>query len=228
MVSPRDISFRSAGLDLAGRLFEPDGAARASGILFVHGLRSNQGGYRERAEAAVERLGAVCLTFDLGGHGQSGGSLAGLSARTHLVDLLAAYDYLGSQPSVDGARIGVCGASYGAYLTALLTSERPSRRLLLRAPALYADQDLDTPFERRGAARDGGPSVALERLARYDGDVLIVESALDEVISAATIDAYRTACRRVAHEVIPDTGHELVGSARARFRELIVSWFAGL
>jgi uncharacterized protein len=228
MVTAQDITFPSAGLELVGTLFEPDGADQASAILFVHGLHSDQGGYRERAEAVSQRLRAVSLTFDLGGHGRSAGSLAELTARTHLADVLAAYDLLVSQPSVDAERIGICGASYGAYLTALVTADRPVRRLLLRAPALFADEDLDTPVERRTAALDGGPSVALVRLARYEGEVLIVESALDEVISAATIDAYRAACPRAAHEVIPDTGHELVGAARATFRELIVSWFAGL
>jgi len=228
MIPARDISFRSAALDLAGTLFEPEGVALAPGLLFVHGLWSDQGGYGERAVAAGERLGAVCLTFDLAGHGRSGGTLADLSARTHLGDVLAAYDLLVSQPSVDTGRIGVCAASYGAYLTSLLSAERPTRRLLLRAPALYADGDFDTPVGERTAAQDGGPSVALERLAAYDGDVLIVESALDEVISAATVDAYRAACRHVAHEVIPDTGHALVGPARGAFVELIVSWFAAL
>jgi len=228
MVAARDIPFRSAALDLAGTLFEPEGAVRSPGILFVHGLWSDQDGYRERAVAAGERLGAVCLTFDLGGHGRSGGSLAELTARTHLADVLAAYDLLARQSSVDASRIGVCGASYGAYLSALLTAERPVRRLLLRAPALYADRDLDTPVGQRTAASDGGPSLALERLAGYDGDVLIVESALDEVISPATVDAYRAACRSVVHEVIPDVGHALVGPARATFVELIVSWFAEL
>ena len=222
------MTFRSAGLDLAGTLFEPAGAAGAPGILFVHGLRSDQDGYRERARAAVERLGAVAVTFDLGGHGRSGGDLAGLTARTHLGDVLAAYDLLASRPTVDPERIGVCGASYGAYLTALLTAERPAARLLLRAPALLADDDFDTPVEARAARWGGGPSRALEQLARYDGPVLVVESALDEVIDAATIEAYRAACRRGSHEVIPDAGHALAGPARAAFRELIVSWFAAL
>ena len=228
MVEAQDVRFSAAGVDLVGTLFEPDGAEPASGILFIHGLHSSQVGYRERAEAVGERLGAVSLTFDLGGHGRSGGSLAELTARAHLAEALAAYDLLASQPSVDTERIGVCGASYGAYLSALVTAERPVRRLLLRAPALYADEDLDTPVERRTARSDGGPSLALERLARYAGDVLIVESALDESISAATIAAYLAACRRGAHEVIPDAAHQLVGPARARFRELIVSWFASL
>jgi dienelactone hydrolase len=214
MVSAREIPFQSEKLELAGTLFEPAGAAAAPGVLFVHRLRSDQGGYRERAEAASERLGAVCLTFDLGGHGGSTGNLRELTARSHLGDVLAAFDVLASQPGVVPRRIGVCGASYGAYLTALLTAERPTRGLLLRAPALYADDDLDTP---------------IERLGRYDGEVTIVESALDEVISRATIDAYLAACRRASHHVIPDTGHVLKDpAARSAFLELVVSWAAGL
>jgi uncharacterized protein len=228
MVSARDMRFPSAELELAGTLFEPAGDA-APGVLFVHGLHSDQGGYRERAEAACERLGALCLTFDLGGHGHSAGSLRELTARSHLDDVLAAYDVLAAQPGLDSQRIGICGASYGAFLTALLVAERPTRRLLLRAPALFADEDLDNPVSRRSAGWDGGPSLALERLARYDGEVLIVESELDEVISRAMIDAYRASSKRGSYHVIPDTGHALVdAAARTAFLELIVSWFAGL
>jgi uncharacterized protein len=227
-VTARELRFPSGRLELAGTLYGPDGAADAAGILFVHGLHSGQGGYRERAEAAAERLGAVSLAFDLAGHGQSEGNLAELTIRSHLGDVRAAYDLLASHASVDVDRIGICGASYGGYLTALLTAERPARRLLLRAPALYADEGFDAPDGWRSAATDGGRSGALERLSRYEGEVLIVESARDEVISSETIDAYRAACRRGAHEVIPDAGHELLGPARDRFRELIVSWFQRL
>jgi hypothetical protein len=146
----------------------------------------------------------------------------------HFGEVLAAYDLLAARPTVDPERIGVCGASYGAYLTALLTAERPAARLLLRAPALLADDDFDTPIVSRTGRWGGDRSKALERLRRYDGPVLVVESALDEVVDAATIDAYRDACRQGAHEVIPDAGHALAGPARAAFRELIVSWFAEL
>lgn len=224
-------SFRVGGRTLSGHLFDPDSAkGRRPGLLFVHGLRSDQSGYLRRAEIASARLGISCFTFDLSGHGESPGSLEELSPRAHLTDVLAAYDVLSAEGEVDSERIGVCAASYGAYLAALLTSDRPVRRLLLRAPALYADQDLDTPIgTRRGTRETQHSSAALESLSRFDGDVLIVESGRDEVIPPDTIEAYRSACKRGSHVSIPDAAHALDEPAwRSTFMEFILSWFAEL
>jgi dipeptidyl aminopeptidase/acylaminoacyl peptidase len=56
-----------------------------------------------------------------------------------LDDVLAAYDYLASQPLIDKTAIGVIGTSYGGYLAMLLTAYRPVRWLAMRVPALYPD-----------------------------------------------------------------------------------------
>src|ERR1700738_4340129 len=114
------IEIVSGGRALQGRIFRPTRAEqRPGGLLFIHGLHSDQAGYAVRAEAAVDALGVVCLTFDLIGHGHSPGVLDDLTPEDHLYDAIAAYDRLRDQ--VDVARpIGVCGASYGACLAALL------------------------------------------------------------------------------------------------------------
>lgn len=130
------LSFRSGARVLAGEVYSPaDRAPSGAGIVFVHGSASSQEGYGPRAETAADRIGATCLTFDLSGHGGSGGSLDELSLRDHLADCLAAFDALLGQPGVDPDRVGVCGASYGGFLGALLIARRPTASLLLRAPA---------------------------------------------------------------------------------------------
>jgi pimeloyl-ACP methyl ester carboxylesterase len=206
------------------------GTGEGAGLLFVHGLHSDQTGYRSRAEEATARLGTTCLTFDLGGHGESGGSPEELSLRDHLGDVLAAYDTLAGHERVDPRRVGVCGASYGAYLAARATTERDVSRLLLRAPALYADRDLDTPPRDRLSTSD--PSLAsglLSSLAHFDREVLIAESEHDEVIPHATVEAYRAAFPHASHHVIPDTAHSLADdAARGAFLALILSFFAPL
>lgn len=224
-------SFRAGSRTLSGYLFHPQPAdGRRPGLLFVHGLRSDQSGYRDRAELASARLRVSCFTFDLSGHGESRGSLEELSPRAHLADVLAAYDVLSAEGEVDSERIGVCAASYGAYLAALLISDRPAKRLLLRAPALYADEDLDAPIgTRRGTRGTEEGSAALASLSRYGGDVLIVESGRDEVIPPETIDAYRSACERGSYVSIPDATHALDEPAwRRTFMDFILSWFAKL
>jgi hypothetical protein len=57
------------GRRVVGTVFAAEGAGKRPGILFVHGLRSDQIGYRIRARTVAGALGAACLTFDLSGHG---------------------------------------------------------------------------------------------------------------------------------------------------------------
>jgi pimeloyl-ACP methyl ester carboxylesterase len=197
---------------LSGRLYRP----RPRGaLLFIHGHGSSQRGYAERARAVSARLGLTCLTFDLGGHGNSTGDRAHLTPDDHLIDTTAAYDRLAGTSDVDPARIGVCGASYGAYLACMLIAVRPVRRLLLRAPALPADTS--------------GPQVALDNLRAFDGGTLVLESGADEVVSPLTIEAYLMAARRRSHRTIEGASHALrTPEANAAFIEAIVDWFRDL
>jgi uncharacterized protein len=218
----------SAQRRLVGRRFSPSGReASGAGILFIHGWGSDQGGYHRRAAAASESLGAICLTFDLSGHGMSEGSRAVLSPRDHLDDSMAAFDTLAHLHEVDANRIGVCAASYGAYLAALLISCRPARSLLLRAPALYADDDLDLAGGAlRSSAEPPATAAALRDLAGYDGATLILESECDETISHAIVEAYLNVCRRGRHEVIAHAGHRLADErSQAMFIDILIGWF---
>jgi pimeloyl-ACP methyl ester carboxylesterase len=195
----------------------------------VHGLRSDQVGYAERA-AACARAGIASITFDLGGHGESDGELDRLSLPDHVRDLLAAYDEVAGDDAVDAARIGFCGASYGAYLAARAVSERRVRRLLLRAPALYAEPDPEAPIGRlRGTTAPAEAADVLGGLSRYDGRVLIVESGRDEVIPHAVVEAYRSVLPHASYRLMPDATHSLVEAEwRREFLDLILTWFEAL
>lgn len=223
-----ELNFGSGPRQLAGRLLSPEqGTASGMGILFIHGSDSHQGGYRERAEAAVEALGAICLTFDLSGHGESDGLRAEFSARDHLGDCKAAFDTLAGRQKVDPSRIGVCAASYGAYLAALLIADRPVGSLLLRAPALYPDSDLDLAGgPRHSGVEEPETAASLRNVARHEGPILVVESERDEIIPHAVVEAYLSAYRNGRHEVMPDVGHRLdTERSRALFMQVIVEWF---
>ena len=135
------LAVNSGARRLAATLFaSEDTLGTGPGLLFIHGMHSSQANYRDRAERAVEGLGAVCLTFDLGGHGQSEGDHAKLSPHDHQGDCIAAFDTLADDPRVDASRTGVCGASYGGFLATHLASERNVARLLLRAHSDPATQ----------------------------------------------------------------------------------------
>jgi len=224
----KQIQIVSGGGAIQGRVFRPVGAERpGGGLLFIHGLHSDQTGYAVRAEAAVDALGVVCLTFDLSGHGRSPGVLDDLTAEDHLRDVIAAYDYLQAQFEADRP-IGVCGASYGAFMATLLIAQRRVERLLLRAPALVRDDDLSRPLGRRRLSTPADARAALNNLGKFDGEVLVLESGQDEVVPHEVVQAYVDACRgRASHEVIPDATHSLTDERwQWQFIETIVRWFA--
>jgi len=223
-----DLSFASEDRGLAGTCVAA-AAPSGAGVLLVHGLGSSRATNIERAQALARAHGATCLAIDLGGHGDSGGRLTRVTPRQNLADVVAAHDQLVGVPGVDPERIGVCGASYGAYLSVLLTAMRPVDRLLLRAPALYADDCFDRVLGQR---RFGDPDTAptpLAHLSLYRGPVAIVESANDEVIDHAIIAAYLDALPGAAHVVQPGAGHALTEPAwRRDFQRIVVDFFAGL
>jgi pimeloyl-ACP methyl ester carboxylesterase len=229
--APRRVLIHVDGRDLVGHLISAGHRVTPRpGILFLHGLHSDQRGYLRRAEIASRRLGATCLTVDLSGHGESVAALDRLSLRDHLADALAAYDVLASSAHVEPTRMGVCGASYGGYLAAAMTTRRPVGRLLLRAPALYADDDFDTSLaDRATGVAPAAAGALLRSLARFDGEVLVVESERDEVVPHATIEAYADAFPHAHATVIPEATHALTDPAwEATFVGLVLSWFREL
>ncbi|HEY3261003.1 MAG TPA: alpha/beta fold hydrolase [Pseudonocardiaceae bacterium] len=223
----RQTQLISGGRRLSATIFEPgEPPASVPGLLFVHGMSSNQVGYRPRAEACSQRLGALCLTFDLSGHGESDGDIRALSARDHLDDLMSAYDALLAQPAVDGNRIWVCGSSYGAYLAALLSGRHPVARLALRAPALYDDRDLTTKLpERRRTSVNVDARRLFAALNGSNAEVLVIESGADNVIPRSVIRAYLENCPRAEHAVMKRAAHALAPEFEPEFLDLLVHWF---
>lgn len=226
-----EFSFGSGHRRLVGRIFDPSGASTdLRAVLFVHGQGSSQTGYRSRARLASRNLDAVCMTFDLSGHGHDAANFARYSGYDHLQDVVAAYDRLASHAAVDRTRIGVCGASYGGYLAALLTGHRAVKRLILRAPSLH--QDVDFPSRKpRASPCDKAPEGfdSLEVVSHYVGEVLILESEKDDVVPASHIAAYLRACSRAKHQVIPGATHALTDPIWDKvFIGAIVNWFGAL
>jgi hypothetical protein len=226
VVRRREVRLTSDGRVLAATVVTPQ-APTGAGALFVHGLGSDRGTNVERAEAVARRLGATCLAVDLGGHGGSSGRLSALTPRQNLTDVLTAYDALAAERQVDPARVAVCAASYGAFLSVLLTQLRRPARLLLRAPALYTDDSLDSPLARR--VPGGADAGAVRVLAGYPGQVLVVESEHDEVVPPSTVRAWCAARPDVEHVVLPGAAHALTDPAwRAAYTDVLLSFLGDL
>ncbi len=216
----------SGDTTLAADLVTPTTPSGA-GLLFVHGYASSRRRQTLRAKAVSERLGHTGLAVDLSGHGDSPGNLRQCTRQDHLRDVVAAYDALAATEDVE--RIGVCAASYGAYLSCLLLGERPVRKLLLRAPALYIDADGPDPDSRHHLRALIDTNAALANLAAFDGDTLVLESEHDEVISHDSIEAYLHAARRGTHRVLSGAKHALTDDAsNAAFLTEIIDWFRDL
>ena len=141
----RTVQIPSGGRTIAGTLVAPDTVV--PGVMLVHGWDGSQEQYLARAHA-IAALGCICLTIDLRGHASDKAHRDTVTREDNLNDMLAAYDLLISHPAVDAHSIVVVGSSYGGYLAAVLSALRPVRRLALRAPALYKDDDWLVPKQK--------------------------------------------------------------------------------
>ncbi|HEX2528007.1 MAG TPA: alpha/beta fold hydrolase [Geminicoccus sp.] len=219
---------------IVGTLVNP--ATMVPGVLFVHGWGGTQEQYLTRARE-IAKLGCVCLTIDLRGHGGSGNRQEAVTREDNLRDVMAAYDKLVEQPHVDRSTIAVVGSSYGGYLAAILSSLRPVRLLGLRVPALYKDEDWARPKEdlkkyELAAYRRGFVSPdenrALGACAMFEGDVLLVESEHDDIIPHPVFANYRAAftnVRSLTYRLIQGADHGLSEpSCQQAYTSLLVTW----
>jgi hypothetical protein len=238
-VHERKIEIRRDAGSIAGTLIRP--AGQLPGVLFVHGWGGSQEQYLARARE-ICALGAVCLTFDLGGHAGTQPQRETVSRSSNLADLIAAFDTLQAHPQVDAERIAVVGSSYGGYLAAILTTLRGVRWLALRVPALYPDAGWDLPKLQlhrehdlptyRNSIVSATRNRALAACARFEGDVLVVESERDERIPHAVITSYREACihvKSLTYRVLDDADHGLTTPASQQaYTEVLMRWLGEL
>ena len=213
--------------------------ARSPAALFIHGW---EGGRRDMAGPMIEAAAAgfVCLDYDLRGHGATRGQREQVTLRGSVEDAVHAWDALAAIPGVDAESIAIVGTSFGGWLAALLTAERPVRWLALRVPALYPDQWWDAPKESfdpdaleayRQGQPDRGSDRALAACARFEGEVLLVWSGKDEVLPPVLADSFQVAfpaARSLTVRRIRDADHGLSGNgSRAEYRNLLGGWLSG-
>ena len=229
-----------SGQSIQGTLIAPVDPERAvPGTLFIHGWGGCQDQYLDCARE-IAALGSACLVFDLRGHAETRGQHETVTREDNLHDVIAAYDVLAHAARVDGHSMAVVGASYGAYLGALLLYLRPVRLLALRAPALYKDDDWEIPKSKlhvdpnfaayRLLALRAEDNRALGACAQFLGDALVVESERDEIIPHPAVANYIAAlanAHSLTYRVIEGADHSLSQKQWERaYTELLVGWLS--
>jgi dipeptidyl aminopeptidase/acylaminoacyl peptidase len=110
------VTFYSEGCKLSGDLYLPDGLRlqeRRAGIVLCHGYTGVKDLYLPDNARVLNAAGYVALTFDYKGWGASEGPRSRLAPYSRVADVQAALTFLGLQPNVDAARLGIYGTSYG-------------------------------------------------------------------------------------------------------------------
>ncbi len=135
LVVPRQVIIKSPdGLDIHCQLFEKPGGGKKPGIIYVHGgpprqmlLGWHYSDYYSNAYASNQYLASLgfsvlSVNYRLGiGYGYEfhRPENAGTNGASEYIDVKAAAEWLAQQPTIDAAKIGIYGGSYGGYLTAL-------------------------------------------------------------------------------------------------------------
>lgn len=151
-------------------------------------------------------------------------------------DAISAYDFLTAQAGVDLENISVVGTSYGGNLAAMLASQRPVKNLVLRAPALYTNKDMDVPTAKLITDREENffndmipesDNMSLSGVKNIHGNFAIIESEKDQIIPHTIIEFYlKAAGKNAKHIIMKDADHQLSkGEWKKEFIQHLVDFF---
>ncbi|MGH9783310.1 MAG: alpha/beta hydrolase, partial [Terriglobia bacterium] len=140
-----EVSFRSDdGWTLHGMLRLPDGAdaaAKAPGVLLVHGAKHDQQTYHFMAQEIAKR-GMAALRFDWRGKGQSFREGAAPDQDEMWRDVKAAMEFLASEAAVDGSRLGAVAATLACVNTLQASLGDPRMKTVVLLTALEPNDEV--------------------------------------------------------------------------------------
>jgi pimeloyl-ACP methyl ester carboxylesterase len=183
--------------------------------------------------AALAGAGFPSLAYDLRGHGASGGVLDQASRADWVGDLVTVIDRL--RDLAPDARIGLVGASFGAYLSLMASDTRDVAGLSLRVPANLPDDDFDDPYVPRFGPQSGrrqpsdltpADSRPLRALRAFGGPVQIIDADGDDVIPAKTIEDYAAAVEpaRLSRYTLHGPHHLATPELRGEYIAALLVW----
>jgi pimeloyl-ACP methyl ester carboxylesterase len=130
----REVLIPAEGLDLAGTFFEPpDQIPPWRGVVLIHMLYGNQSQWEPFPQLLADE-GFAVLSIDLRGHGESGGEVNWDLA---VDDMQQVWNYFTSRGDIDQDKTAFVGASIGANLAWVATSNEPAvKTAVLLSPGL--------------------------------------------------------------------------------------------
>jgi dipeptidyl aminopeptidase/acylaminoacyl peptidase len=124
----KPVNFYSEGVKLAGDLLLPADVKpgdRRAGIVLCHGYTGVRNIYLPDNARVLAEAGYVVMSFDYKGWGDSEGPKSRLAPYSRVADVQAALTFLGVQPEVDAARLGIYGTSYGGATVVFVAAVDP-------------------------------------------------------------------------------------------------------
>src|SRR5262249_22102948 len=135
-VEQYEVRFPSGPAVLAGTLTIPATPGRHPAVALVHGSGPSQRDEGQFSTGWMLAPGIAVLSYDKRGIGESGGRYPGERATGESVDAyardaVAAAAFLGHQPEVDPARLGLFGGSQAGWIIPLAAARSPLVRFAI-------------------------------------------------------------------------------------------------
>ncbi|WP_424950194.1 alpha/beta hydrolase [Deinococcus sp.] len=166
------VTFMNGGQKVVGTLTTPGGASGLLPVvLMLHGfgstrqelpIKNTQEAIFSRTARVLAEQGYATLRIDFRGSGESGGIWPDTTFSSQISDAHAALAFLGTQPQLDGNRIGVLGLSQGGLVAAVTAASEPRvKSLVLWSPVAIPAQTFGDLFGKdtvaKGLASGGQP-----------------------------------------------------------------------
>lgn len=197
-------------------------AGKEWAVLWLQGWEST---IESQYDAVIRLSKASNLPFfmiDYAGFGKHSTPLGETTREQQHLQVVAAYDAIKAQGY---EKIITIGYSFGGYMSALLSSQRPLAGMVLRAPAIYDDAEFavkqslrnDRSYkEFRPTVQPGSRLNALEAVRKYNGPVYVLEHGEDEVIPENIPKSYFACARQGNYAYLPGLPHGLESLPNAR------------